>query len=206
MLAVLPHRAHVAHPRGGYEQRRRRVAVPERRELLELLRKRCAESVARHDGVDPLLGDQVVGREHRRGVGDERLAEPVHCTAVDLEAGRRAMAAEAAQVLRAGPQPGVQVERPDAAAGAAAAVAVEGDDHARPVVALDHPRRDDPDHARVPALARQHVRRRLGVLRARGLGLEQDARLRVPPLAVEEVELVGHVASAALVLGEQELE
>ena len=100
----------------------------------------------------------------------------------------------------------MQVERADAASGAAARVAVERDDHARPVVALDHPRGHDPDHARVPPLPGEHVRGRLGVLGTGGLGLEQDARLGVLALAVEEVELVGDVGRATLVVGQHELE
>src|SRR3954467_2366302 len=39
-----------------------------------------------------------------------------------------------------------------------------------------------------------------------GLSLEQDARLGVLTLAVQEVELVGDVAGAALVVGQDELE
>src|SRR3954464_12123784 len=102
---------------------------------------------------------------------------------------------------RAGGERGVQVERADAAPRSAPAVAVERDHDAGAVVALDHARGDDADHAGVPALARQPVRRRLGVLGPRGLGLEQDARLGVLPLAIQQVELVGYGAGAALILG-----
>ena len=62
------------------------------------------------------------------------------------------------EVLRARLQPAEQVERRDRAARAGARVAVERDEHARPVVALGDARGDDPDDARVPALAGEDVR------------------------------------------------
>jgi hypothetical protein len=85
-------------------------------------------------------------------------------------------------------------------------VAVEGDEHAGPAVALDHARGDDPDHPGVPPLAGENERGRLGGLGARGLGREQDPLLGPATLAVEEVELSGHLARPPLVPAEQELE
>src|SRR3954470_23542203 len=58
----------------------------------------------------------------------------------------------------------------------------------------------------MPALPPEHVRGRLRMLGTRGLGLEQDARLGVLTLAVEQVELVGDVGGATFVLGEDQLE
>ena len=87
-----------------------------------------------------------------------------------------------------------------------AALAVEGDHHARPAPALHEPRRHDPDHARVPALPRHHDRGLVRLRRAGGLGGEQDARLGLLAVAVQEVELAGHLAGARGVVGEEQLE
>src|SRR2546425_4528106 len=107
---------------------------------------------------------------------------------------------------RAGGEAGVWVERPDAPRRAPAAAGVEGDEDARAVVALDHARGHDPDHPRVPTLAREDVRGAVRVLGTRGLGGEEDARLHVLALAVQQVELVGDLLGALLVLREHELE
>ena len=59
--------------RGRDEQRDRRVALPERGELLELLGEVERQRVALGDRVDPDLGHEVLGREHLVGVLEERV-------------------------------------------------------------------------------------------------------------------------------------
>ncbi len=56
-------------------------------------------------------------------------------------------------------------------------LAVERDHHDGAPAALDQARGDDPDHARVPALAGEHVRGALAELAHLRFGLEADAQL-----------------------------
>ena len=79
------------------------------------------------------------------------------------------------------------------------------------MVALGDPRGDDADHARVPALAREHVGAgspagRGPVLGDLRLGGEEDLRLDVAALRVDRVELRGDRAGPRQVGGEQQLE
>ena len=95
-------------------------------------------------------------------MGGERRAERLEVLGPQRQPGGGPVAAEALQVLGACLERGVQVEAGDAATGAApSALAVEGDDDDRTVVALDQPRGDDPDHAGMPALARERPARAL---------------------------------------------
>ena len=105
------------------------------------------------------VGDEVGRGERAGGVGDERRAEALDAVARDREAGGGAVAAVAQQLVGAGLEAGEQVEAGDRAARARALVAVERDQHGRAVVALGDARGDDADHARVPALAGEHVAR-----------------------------------------------
>ncbi len=139
-------------------------------------------------------------------MADERFPEDVDLRRLDLEPGRGAVTAEPDQVRRAGAEPGVEVEAGDAATRPAAATVREGDHHARSVMALDHPRGDDPDHTGVPVLAREHVRRRLRMLGPRGLGGKEDPCLDILALAVEQVQLICDSGRPVLVLGQDELE
>ena len=168
------------------------------------------ERVAGHDRVDPLDRDEVLGTQHRRGVRDERRAERVDAPARDRQPRRRAVAAVAQQVGARRVEAAEQVERGDRAPRARALVAVERDEHRRPVVALGDPRGDDPDHAGMPAVGGQHERGGVGAGGARlgdlPLGLEQDPRLHVAALDVDRVELGGHGAGAVEVRREQQLE
>ena len=74
------------------------------------------------------------------------------------------------------------------------------------MVALGDPRRDDPDHAGMPALGREDERVALGMVGDQRLGLEPDPRLDVAPLGVHRVQLRGDRAGALAVLGQQQLE
>ena len=74
------------------------------------------------------------------------------------------------------------------------------------MVALGDPRGDDADHARVPALGREHERVALGVLGDQRLGLEADPGLDVAALGVDQVQLGGDRLRAVAVLGEQQLQ
>ena len=87
------------------------------------------------------------------------------------------------------------IERPEPVP----SLAVERDQDRRPVVALGDARGDDPDHARVPALARRARRRgRVAELAHLRLGLEEDPLLDVAPLGVGGVELLRDRAARAL--------
>jgi hypothetical protein len=73
-------------------------------------------------------------------------------------------------------------------------------------VQLDEPRGDDAHDPRVPALARDHEGGLVQLGQAGALGLAEDSQLRVAPLVVHAVELLGHRRGAGLVGGGQELE
>jgi hypothetical protein len=203
---LLAHRARIGEAGGRHEQRDRRVADAERREALELLGQLEAELVARHDRVDALDRHQVLGLEHGRRVGDERGAERLDLRARDGTARGGAVPTVAQQVLGARIEPPEQVEGRDRAARAGAFVAVEGDEHARAVVALGDARGDDPDDARVPAVGRQDVGGLHASLADLRLGLEEDPRLGVAALGVGPIELLGDRGGARGVVGEDELE
>jgi hypothetical protein len=191
----LAQRPRIVEQRARHQQRRLGVAHAERGQALELLGQVEPQHIAGHDRVDPLHGDQILGREHRPGMGDERLPERLHAPARDGQAGRGTVPAVAQQLVARRVQPAQQVERRDRAARASALVSLQRDEDGRPVAALRDPRGDDPDHARMPAVRRQHIRGRIGAAERRALlghlrlGLEQDPRLDVPPLDVDRVEL-----------------
>ena len=89
------------------------------------------------------------------------------------------------------------------------ALAVERDHHARAAPALHQPRRHDPDHARVPALARHHdrglvrLRRRRRPRRRTGCGSRppggrgSGGRARAPPRSARASSSVSSSSSAA---------
>ena len=77
VLALLPHRPHVADPRRGDQQAHPGVAHPERGQPPQLLGEIEAEAGAADHRVDPLGPPQVLRPEHLCGVGGERLAEGV---------------------------------------------------------------------------------------------------------------------------------
>jgi hypothetical protein len=76
-------------------------------------------------------------------------------------------------------------------------------------MALDDPRGDDPDHAGMPPLARQHQPRRLAnlirQLPPRGLRRRIDLPLSSPALGVHPVQLNRNLLRPRLVLGEKKL-
>src|SRR6185312_15232012 len=79
------------------------------------------------------------------------------------------------------------------------------------MVALDEARRDDPDHARMPVLAREYVRsalpaRRRAQRRELAFGVGEDAQLGLAPLVVGAVELGRDLMGARGVPGEQQLQ
>ena len=166
---------------------------------------RCSASPG-HDGVHPLDGQQVRRAQHRRGVLRERLAEGRDAVPADREAGGGAMPAVAQEVGGGRVEPAEEIEGRDGAPRAGSLLTVERDQDRGAVMALGDPRGDDADHAGVPALGRQHVRRR----RARGgdlrLRLEEDPRLHVAALGVHGVQLGGDGGRARDVGGEEELE
>ena len=160
-VAALPHRPRVGQLRGRDEQRDG-AGCPCRTARAARAPRRAASVSASpgHDGVDP----RTRARGPRASAPRRRARRSAARKRVDLGARRscrpaaarwppwrsrwRAPRVEAAE----------QVERRDRAARAGALVAVERDQHRRAVVALGDPRGDDADHARVPALAGEHVR------------------------------------------------
>ena len=150
---------------------------------------------------------QVLGRRARRRRGPRTRRGSASTLARSIvQPGRGAMAAVALEMRRARVEPSEQVERGYRSARSGAALAVERDEHDRPVVALGEARGDDPDHARVPALAGEDVRGALAQLGDLRLGLEQRARLDVPALGVERVELAGDRRRALVVDCQQQLD
>src|SRR5919202_6496093 len=120
------------------------------------------------------------------------------------------MAAEALELVRAGAEARVEVERGDRPARPLPEVVGAGDQHDRPVEPLYEPRGDDPDHALVPPLVREHVAA-VGPASLRpGLDLRErlaeDALLDRLPLAVQRLELRREAPRPRRVVGEQELE
>ena len=103
------------------EQRDPGVAEPERREPGELLAERQPELGAADDRVDRRPRAQIVVGQHRVGVRAERRGEGLDALGADREAGGGAVAAEALEMLGAGRERAVQVER---AAGAARSLPV----------------------------------------------------------------------------------
>ena len=108
-------------------------------------------------------------------------------------------------------RPAVQVERRDRAARALPLAVGAGDQHDRPVVALDEPRGDDADHALVPALARDDVAAAAAARLGPRLDLGRSPRARMRSstdlaLAVQRLELLGELLRLALVLGQEQRE
>ena len=117
-------------------------------------------AVAGRQRVHVLDGNEVGRVEDLVACSTNARAEGVDALVFDLEPRRHAVPAEARQVLGAGGEPRVQVEARDAARRSRArARRRRARSDAGPVVALDEPRGDDPDHAGMPALAGQHQRR-----------------------------------------------
>src|SRR6202020_2891323 len=143
------------------QQRDRWIRAFERREHLELFGELHPELAASDERVDALGAHRRLALEQARGVRDERLPEVLETLARDLQAGGGAVPAIAREVPAARVQGAEQVEALDAATGSASAVSVQGDQHERPVIALDQARGDDPDDARMPAVPGEHVRGQL---------------------------------------------
>ena len=198
-------------PAAGREQRRGRVAEPERREPRELAAEVERERrVARDDRVD--LGDrlEILLREHLLGMSCEGLGKRLDVLLAQGEAGGGAVAAPALEQVRTSAECGVEVEGRNRAARALPVAVGAGDEDDGAVVPLDKAGGDDPDHALVPVGAGDGVRAPTALLRRPrldlGHGLAQDPRLDRLALAVQLLERVGETPRLVLVLGEQELE
>ena len=154
-------------------------------------------------------GPRSSGAEHLAGDPAEPLAELVQPVAPDGEPGGHLVPAVALEQVAAGEQRRVQVEPRDAPPRALADVAVEGDEKRRPAVPLDHARRHDPHHARMPALAREHEAgvplgiARLLHLRERFLQHPLVERLA---LDVEPLQPPGQLGGLDRIVGEQQPE
>ena len=87
----------------------------------------------------------------------ERTLECIELGRHDRQTRRRAMPAPPGEMVRAGRQSAVQVELRYRAARALPLAICPGDQHDRPVIPVDEPRRHDADHALVPVSVREHV-------------------------------------------------
>ena len=210
VLAVGTHRLDGLEARRGHEDARRRVADAVRLEPGQLLRERERQLADAGDRVDVHAPLELGVAQHLGCVRLERLRERGDALGGDREARGRAMAAEALELVRAGGQPGVQVERRDRAPRARPALAVERDDDDGAAVALDEARGDDADHARVPALAGDDEGARLALLgRARldrGDGGAHDLALDRLALAVPLLEPPRERIGLCAIAGEQQVE
>ena len=211
MLAVADGRE-LGEPAAGSEQRRRRVAEPERREPARARRRgraRASAPRATTASID-VTGCEVLLVEHRGGLLGEGRGERVDVLLLDRQARGGAVTAPAPEQAGARAERAVQVERGDRAAGALPVAVRARDEHDRAVVALDEPRGDDADHALVPVGAGDGVGA-AGALLGRprldlGHGLAEDPALDRLALAVQLLERVGEPARLGLVLGEEQLE
>ena len=153
---------------------------------------------------------QVVLAEREVADRREGLGEGLDVLRLDRETRRRRVPAPALEVARALAQPVVEIEARDRAPRALPVAVGAGDQHDRPVVALDEPRGDDADHALVPAGAGDHVGAAtpalLGPLLDRLDGLPQDPLLDGLPVAIQVLELGGELLRGLTLLRQQELE
>jgi hypothetical protein len=140
----------------------------------------------------------------------EALGEGFHPLGLDGQAGGRAVATEALEVLGAGTEPGVEVERGNRAAGALPGPVGAGDEDDGPREALHEPRRDDPDHALVPALVGDDIRAPAAAALVPGgdrrESLAQHSLLHRLALPVEVLELQGQLRRPPAVVRQQQLE
>ena len=162
-VAALPHRARIGEVGGRDEQRHRRVAVAERREPLELLgeRRASARRLPRRRRCAPAAPGRPASaprRRARRTTPGTRRRRRARSSGRRRRGGRRGGRGGELDAVSPASRSNAGIERPDPVP----SVAVERDQDRRPVVALGDPGGHDPDHARVPALAGQHVRRARG--------------------------------------------
>ena len=160
--------------------------------------RRRARSGTRSSGVSTSAACAAnASRNASTGRARDRQAGGGAVAAVALAGGRRA-------ACRPPSRSNAGIERPEPVP----SLAVERDQDRRAVVALGDPRGDDADHARVPALAGQHVGR--ARRRARATCASASNRIRVSTSrrsALTRVELGGDRARrASSSLGQQQLE
>ena len=206
----LAHRLDRGQRRGRCQQRHTRVPQPARLEAGQLVGQLQRQLGGSHHGVDVHGPAQVLPVQSRSRVLRQQLGEAFDPERVDRQARGGAMAAELLQLPGARAQPGVQVVGGDAASRALGTLVADRDQHHRPAVALDQPRRHDPDHALVPVGRRQHVGAPLapgGVASLHLLcGQLEDLLLDRLAAAVQALELRGQLAGAIIVIGQQQVE
>ena len=96
---ALPHRPHVADPRGGNHQPHPRVAHPEGRQPTQLLGQLESKADAADHRVDPLRAPQLVGTQNRGRVQREGLTESLQILGPQRQPGGGAMTTEGLEVL-----------------------------------------------------------------------------------------------------------
>ncbi|HEX3238696.1 MAG TPA: hypothetical protein VHR18_01010 [Solirubrobacterales bacterium] len=211
VLALLPHRPHVADLGRGNHQPHPRVAHPERAQLAQFLGQVEPEPDPADHRVDPLGPPQVLGSQQRARVGRERGLERLDVFGADRETRGRPVPSKALQVLGASLQCRQQVEAGDATPTPPPhPLFIEGDHDHGPVVALDQPRGDDPNHAGMPTLAGEDVAGRLAQLGAqlahRRLSPGVDLSLGRPALGVGPAQLDRDLLRPLRVLGQHQLD
>ena len=212
-VLALPHRPHVADPGRGDQQPHARVAHPERRQLPQLLGQLEAEADAADHRVDPLGPPQVLGPEHRGRVGGERLAEGVEVLGPQLRARRRPGGRRSPPGAPSRPR-APPAGRSRGCCGPSRALRPRRRARSttdRPVVALDQPRGDDPDHAGVPALAGEHQRRapraaRSGSSRRAASAAASTSRSVARRSRLARLSSLGDLLGPRLVLGQEQLD
>jgi hypothetical protein len=208
VLAV-PDRIQLGQLAADGEEGHVRVSEAEGREPLELLAEAERQLTPTHHGVDGRDAPELVLGEGGRGLGGEGLREGLQALRCDREPGGGAVAPPAAEEGGARAERAVEVEGRDRAAGSGPLLPglAAGHEDDRTVEAFHEPRGDDPDHAAVPVLARDHVPQaappRLRPFLDLADGVPQDPLLHGLAVAVQLLELAGEAPRLAGVVREQ---
>ena len=211
VLLPVAHGPDVPHPYGRHQKPDSGVSHPEGRQPFEVLGNLMAEALTAHDGIDWLVGDELVALDGRCDMGDEGLAESIDPLGPDFQTGGGPVPAVALEVPFARVERRQQVESRNAAAGPAPpSLGVEPDQHGRNPVAFRELRGGDAHHPWMPARAGEHHRRRRGqALGETGPGRlcsVHDLPLRRSPLAVDAVQLGRERARPRLVRRQHQLD
>ncbi len=153
-------------------------------------------------------GGKRHAREMCRRIGVDPAAERVDVLLPKPHPGGELVPAVGRQQVGAGGDRVEQREPRNAAAGTLRVPVVHRQQDTRLAKPLEHPRREDPDHAAVPPVAREHqhpVGHQLRVRLDIGEDLFEDLPLQLLPLDVQRVDLLREPGRLLLVCGEQQL-
>ena len=209
-VLALPHRPHIANLGRGHKQPHAGIAHPERGQLPQLLSQIKPQRSPADHRIDPLGPLQILGPKHARGMGSKGLPKRIDVRLLQLQPGSSPMPTKAAQMLRASLQPGKQIEATDTAPRPTPrALTIERNHDHRPVMPLNHPRSDDPDHTGMPVVPSNNQPRSfpqvLGQIPQRRLGGVRNLPLSSPPLTISPIQLNSDLLSPRLVFGQKQL-